>query len=39
MSDYQTEMREAGDSKADALAAVVLVVVFVAICLFWISGQ
>lgn len=39
MSDNQTEMLEHGDSKADALAAVVLVAVFVATCVFWISGQ
>ena len=39
MSENQTEMLDTGDSKADALAAVVLVVVFVATCIFWIAGQ
>lgn len=33
------EMQEQGDSKADAFAAVVLIAVFVATCIFWVSGQ
>ncbi len=39
MSDNHTEMLETGDSKADAFAAVVLVAVFVATCIFWVAGQ
>ena len=39
MTKNQTEMLEPGDSKADAFAAVVLVVVFVATCIFWVAGQ
>ncbi len=39
MIENQTEMLEPGDSKADALAAVVLVAVFVATCIFWVAGQ
>lgn len=33
------EMQEQGDSNADAFAAVVLISVFVAACIFWIAGQ
>lgn len=32
-------VRESDDSKADAFAAVILTSVFVAVCIFWISGQ
>lgn len=31
--------RETGDAKADAIAAVVLTSVFVAVCITWISSQ
>lgn len=31
--------RETGDAKADAIAAVVLIAVFVTSCIFWVSGQ
>ncbi len=31
--------RETGDAKADALAAIVLTGVFVAVCITWISAQ
>jgi hypothetical protein len=33
------EMQEQGDSFADAVAAVVLIAVFVAACIFWVSSQ
>lgn len=33
------EMMESGDSAADAVAAVALIAIFVATCIFWISGQ
>jgi hypothetical protein len=33
------EMQEEGDSKADAISAVVLIAVFVIACVFWISTQ
>lgn len=33
------DIREEGDSWADAAAAVVLIVVFVAACVFWVSSQ
>lgn len=39
MNQNEIEMRDQGDSKADAFAAVALVSVFVAICIFWVSGQ
>jgi len=32
------EMKD-GDSVADAVAAVVLILLFVAACIFWVSGQ
>ncbi|MFT4609285.1 MAG: hypothetical protein ACJAUT_000585 [Cellvibrionaceae bacterium] len=31
--------RETGDAKADAIAAVVIISVFVAVCITWISSQ
>ncbi len=37
--DNQIELQETGDSAADALAAIVLIGVFVATCIFWISSQ
>jgi hypothetical protein len=33
------DIQEEGDSVADAVSAIVLIVVFVAACIFWISGQ
>jgi len=38
MSD-ELQMQEQGDSTADAIAAVALIAIFVATCIFWISGQ
>jgi hypothetical protein len=35
----QFEMQETGDSTADAIAAVALIAIFVATCIFWVSGQ
>ena len=35
----ESDVEENGDSVADALAAVVLIAVFVTACLFWISSQ
>lgn len=36
MPSYQ---RETGDAKADAIAAVALILVFVTTCIFWVSIQ
>lgn len=33
------ELKEGDDSAVDALAAVVLIVVFVAVCVLWVSSQ
>jgi hypothetical protein len=33
------ELEESNDSVADAVAAVVLIAIFVAACVFWVSGQ
>lgn len=33
------EMSEQGDSVADAISAIVLILVFVAACVFWVSTQ
>jgi len=33
------QMREQGDSIADAVAAIALILIFVTTCVFWISGQ
>lgn len=33
------QMMEQGDSIADAVAAVALILIFVTTCVFWISGQ
>lgn len=38
MSD-ELQMQEKGDGAADAIAAVALIAIFVATCIFWISGQ
>lgn len=38
MNDH-IEIQEEGDSVADAISAVVLIVVFVAACVFWVSSQ
>lgn len=37
--DDDIQMAEHGDSMADAAAAVALVLIFVATCIFWVSGQ
>lgn len=39
MEPQEFEMKEQGDSLADAITAVVLVCVFVAACIFWVAGQ
>lgn len=40
MNDQQQiEIQGEGDSIADAIAAVSLIAIFVATCIFWISGQ
>lgn len=33
------DIQEEGDSVADAISAVVLIVVFVSACVFWVSSQ
>ncbi len=33
------QMQEQGNSTADAFAAVALIAIFVATCIFWVSGQ
>ena len=35
----EVQMMEQADSIADSVAAVALVLIFVATCVFWISGQ
>ena len=35
----QTEIHKEGDGLADAIAAIVLISVFVATCIFWVSAQ
>jgi hypothetical protein len=35
----QIEQQESGDGVADAIAAIVLIFVFVAVCIFWVSAQ
>ncbi len=35
----EIDMQEHGDTVADAISAVVLIVVFVAACVFWVSSQ
>ncbi len=37
--DEDIQMMEQGDSIADAVAAVALILIFVSTCVFWISGQ
>ncbi len=39
MEDDNIQMMEQGDSMADAVAAVALILIFVTTCVFWISGQ
>ncbi len=39
MDQNEIEMSEPGDSRADAITAVVLVLVFVVTCIFWINSQ
>lgn len=39
MNQQEFEMQHQGDSTADAITAVVLIAVFVATCIFWVSGQ
>lgn len=39
MDDDNIQMMEQGDSFADAVAAVALILIFVTTCVFWISGQ
>ncbi len=39
MEDESIQMMEQGDSMADAVAAVALILIFVTTCVFWISGQ
>ncbi len=33
------EIHEQSDAKADAIAALTLIAVFIGTCIFWISGQ
>ncbi|MFT7491637.1 MAG: hypothetical protein ACI80S_001230 [Pseudohongiellaceae bacterium] len=35
----QIEQQKKGDSVADAIAAVVFICIFVAVCIFWVSAQ
>ena len=37
--DDDIQMAETGDSSADAIAAIALILIFVTTCIFWISGQ
>ena len=36
---HELQMQEQGDSAADAIAAVALIGIFVATCIFWVAGQ
>lgn len=38
-NEIQSSHDAEADSRADAIAAVVIVVAFVATCIFWIAGQ
>lgn len=33
------EIQDQTDSRADAIAAVTLIAIFIATCVFWVSGQ
>lgn len=35
----QINVQDQSDSTADAIAAIALIAIFVATCIFWISGQ
>ncbi len=35
----QVEMQETGEDTTDAIAAIALIAIFVATCIFWVSGQ
>ena len=37
--DDEIQMTEQGDSLADAVAAIALILIFVTTCIFWINGQ
>ena len=37
--DEEIQMAEQGDSTADAVAAIALILIFVTTCIFWINGQ
>ncbi len=37
--NQEIQMQEQGDSAADAIAAIVLIAIFVTTCIFWVSGQ
>ncbi len=37
--NHEVQVRQEEDNIADSIAAVVLIVIFVATCLFWVSGQ
>jgi len=37
--DDDIQMTEQGDSIADAIAAVALILIFLTTCVFWINGQ
>ena len=37
--DEDIQMAEQGDSIADAIAAIALILIFVTTCIFWINGQ
>lgn len=37
--DEEIQMTEQGDSMADSVAAIALILIFVTTCIFWINGQ
>jgi hypothetical protein len=37
--DEEIEMAQQGDSAADAIAAIALILIFVTTCIFWINAQ
>jgi hypothetical protein len=37
--DEEIQMAQQGDSAADAIAAIALILIFVTTCIFWINAQ
>lgn len=39
MNDNNYDIQNSSDSTADAIAAIALIAIFVATCIFWVGGQ